>query len=822
MTVSTEVITPGPDPAGSHSGALRRIGQRGVGETWHSLVFAPDGDGATRRRGSDVLRVVASILVVFCCWLVIGVNSRFESSVARALFPAPEGIQWLVSTVWLVGSFGVIAFLVLTAILSRRREVIRDVALCGLVAWGVCLLLHLLWGTHGDRPPDSALQGFNLNFPLVQLAVTFAVVAAALPYLSRIVQRSIKLLIVVLAVDTVVHGSGLPLSAVASLAIGWGLAAALHLAFGSPLGLPSSEEVVTLLSNLGVHVEGLEPSRQQVWGVARFNGTDAEGPLDVSVYGRDAVDAQFLNKFYRFFVYRDSGPTLTLTRLQQVEHEAYLTLMAGRSGAHVPLVVAAGTSGPAKDAVLVTRPPTGRRLADIDGADAALGDAALDGVFAELMTLRDMGIAHGSISTNTIVVGPDGSTGLTDFRGSTFITSTDRSDNDVAAALASVALKVGAERTIVAAHRVLTDDVLARALPRLQSAALDPVSARNVRKEKALLAELRTRGAEEAGAEVPKLAVIHRISGMNLVMVIGSLIGGYALLGVLLNVSKSLSTIANAEWGWVVAAFILAQLTYPSLAFTTTGSTLTPLAYGRVLAVEVSNSFVALAIPMGPLAMRVRFFQKQGSDATAAVSSGAVASSVSWAVKGLLFIIAIPLARGTLHVDQEGGSGGHAHLIWLVAIIILAIALVVGVALAVPRWRRRARAKLAPKASEVWAQVKTLMTRPIKLAEMVGGALCAQLLIVLCMGASLHAFGQHLPLATIIFILTTASMVGGISPVPGGMGVVEAGMIIGLTSAGISQTDAVSATFIQRSVTAYLPPLWGWATLVWIRRKEYI
>jgi uncharacterized protein (TIRG00374 family) len=823
MTLSAEETpTAGHGAERSHGAALRRMRERGVGETWHSMVFAPDGDGATRRRGSDVIRLVASILIVFCCWLVIGANSHFESSVAKFLSPPPNGIQWLVSIVWVVGTFGVIVFLVLTALFSRRRNVIRDVVLAGLVAAGICELLHLLFGAHGDRPPDPSLSGFNLDFPLVLVATTFAVVAAALPYLSRLMQRSVKLVIALLAVATVVDGSGLPGSVVASLAIGWGVAAALHLTFGSPLGLPSSREVTVLLSNLGVEAELLEPSPEQVWGVARFKGTDGAGPLDVSVYGRDAVDAQFFNKFYRFFVYRDSGPTLTLTRVQQVEHEAYLTLMAGRGGAHVPEVVAAGPTGPAKDAVIVTRPPAGTRLADLADDDALLSDATLDRFLAQVLALRDANIAHGSISANTIVVGLDGSSGLTDFRGSTFVTSSDRSDNDVAAALAAVALKVGAERTIASAARVLPNDILAKALPRLQSAALDPVSSRNLHGKKALLADLRTRGAEVTGVEVPKLVETRRISGVNLVMVIGSLIGGYALISVFVNVAASFSTIKGADWGWVTVAFILAQLTYPSLAFMTTGSTLTPLIYGRVLAVEVANSFVALAIPMGPLAMRIRFFQKQGSTVTAAVSSGAVASSVSWAVKGLLFVIAIPLAYGTLDVSDKGGTGGHSQAVWLVAIVVLIVAVVVGVALIVPRLRRMARAKIAPTLSDVWSQLKTLMTEPLKLVEMIGGAFCAQFLIILCTGASLHAFGQHLPLSTIIVILTTASMVGGVSPVPGGMGVVAAGMIIGFTSAGLSQSDAVVVTFIQRLVTAYLPPLWGWVTLVWIRRKDYI
>jgi hypothetical protein len=32
----------------------------------------------------------------------------------------------------------------------------------------------------------------------------------------------------------------------------------------------------------------------------------------------------------------------------------------------------------------------------------------------------------------------------------------------------------------------------------------------------------------------------------------------------------------------------------------------------------------------------------------------------------------------------------------------------------------------------------------------------------------------------------------------------------------------VRAVFIQRLFTSYLPPIWGWATLVWMRKREYL
>ncbi len=51
------------------------------------------------------------------------------------------------------------------------------------------------------------------------------------------------------------------------------------------------------------------------------------------------------------------------------------------------------------------------------------------------------------------------------------------------------------------------------------------------------------------------------------------------------------------------------------------------------------------------------------------------------------------------------------------------------------------------------------------------------------------------------------------APVPGGMGVMEASYISGLSLLGVHQDQAIAAT-------PYLPPLWGWGALVWLRRHD--
>ncbi len=845
-----------PDTGGmtattGRGGPVRRRRPRG---SWRALFFAPVGDGQTRRRGSDGVRIALALLALVLCWVATRANSGSEHGVASVLSSPPQGIRWLVTAVWWIGSIGVIALVAGLALASRRWSVVRDVAVSGAVAWLLCILSGHLLGLAAGRPP-TGLPVSNV-FPVARVAATVAVAIAAMPYLSRWVQLVVEWGIGLLALATVVHGSGLPVAVLASLALGWGVAAAVHLVFGSPLGLPSADEVAVLLGDLELAADGVARRPVQEWGVGRFTATVGGAHVDVSVYGRDASDAQLLAKTVRYLFYRDSGPTLALTRRQQVEHEAYLTLMADRAGAHVPAVLAAGPAGPARDELFVTRPPAGVPLtafapnalpADTGAVSEAedgvgggkgarvppadpdprpvIGDDALDAVLTQLLRLRRAGIAHGALSVDTILVTPDGAAGFVDLRAASTVATPVQLDCDLAATLAALALVAGPERTLAAAARIVPTDAVVAALPFLQRAALGPTASRSLRGHKAVLTALREHGAEAAGVEVPKLLEPRRISWISLALVAGTLIGGWALIGVLVNVSKSWSTITGASWGWVAVTFVLAQAAYPSSAMATVGSVTNPLPYGRTLALEVSNTFVALAGgSMAVLATRVRFFQQEGYDATLAVSSGVLVSTASWIVKGALFLVALPIAIGKLHFSTSptANVGSHSGPVWFIVLAIVVVGLVVGLLLFVPRWRRLATEKLRPKVSEVWSHLRVLAEHPRNLVEIFGGNTAAQLVIALSLGAALHAFGDSLGLAELLVVLTLASMLGGISPVPGGMGVVEAGMILGLTAAGINESDAVAAVFVQRLFTAYLPPIWGWFVLVWMRRKEYL
>ena len=66
------------------------------------------------------------------------------------------------------------------------------------------------------------------------------------------------------------------------------------------------------------------------------------------------------------------------------------------------------------------------------------------------------------------------------------------------------------------------------------------------------------------------------------------------------------------------------------------------------------------------------------------------------------------------------------------------------------------------------------------------------------------------------------TVAGFITPVPGGVGVAEAGYTACLQAIGIPSAVAISTALAYRLVTFYLPPLWGSVAMGWLRRHEYV
>jgi uncharacterized membrane protein YbhN (UPF0104 family) len=793
---------------------------------WRETFFSNIAPGERSRSGTDAINLIVGVVALGLTLLAVNQGPNADTWLSKTFVPPPEGLSWALSTLFIVGTVGVLAMLILFAVVNRARVLLWDLVCALSISAGLAFVMQWLFGTTGGRPEDTSLSTVDLGFPNPILCAVIAMAIVGRPYLARGMRQLVGVSILSAFIGSLTTGRALPLAIAGSLFVGWIASCTVHLVRGRPRIVADPIAVAAALEGIGlrdVAVDVAGSAKQNSFGVDRLGARSADGEFRVSVFGRDSRDAEIVRTTWRWISHRDSTTLPFVSRQQQAEHEALVTTTVydATHGDAPALVGIASTLG-ARDVVVATRPPAAEPLRSLLGKPVS--DANLAGVASLVANAHHGHVALGAIDLDRLGISPDGRVVVIDPSEGALNPSESDLHRDVAAAVSVMALLGDVDRSLRVSLDVLGHPAVEGALSYLQRAALSPSLSRDVKRAGTLLADLQAAGAKVLNVENVELVPLRRVSGTTLVLAIGTLIGGWALIGVLINVAASFQTIKGADITWVILTLLVAQLVFPSLALADLGSVTGRLPYGRLVILEVSNTFSGLAAgTVAVMAARVRFFQRQGYDATLAISSGVLISLVSWLVKGGLFLICLPFVWGIVDVNLSGeGGGSNGPAVEIILLAILGIATALAVVLFVPRFRNAARDKLTPKAHETADHLRGLAQHPRKMFQIFAGNTAAQIVIALALGASLHAFGASLPISGLIFVLTVGSVIGGIAPVPGGMGVVEAGMILALTWVGISEDIAVAAVFVQRMFTAYLPPIWGYGCLIWLRRHDYI
>lgn len=775
---------------------------------WTTSVFGIVAPGELRRRPSDIARVAGATVLLLLLATTAGRSSAVEKELLDLLDVLPDALVGLAQATQYAAMAGAVALLV-TSVAARRPRLLFTLLLAGAVALGVAAWLDVAVDPADDLlAAGRAVRDHEPDFPVATLATSLAVLRAARPSLTRPARRLLEALVWLGVLGAAYLSIGIPGSLVASIALAWGAAAVAHLALGSPGGTPSTSQVRRSLAELGVEVERLVLTEDQDWGRVTFLADD---DLSVEVIGRDSTDARVIAKLWRFVWYKDAGPTLVLRREQQVEHDALALLLAERSGALVPHLVAVGTAGARDDALLVVRDPAGAPLSDP-------GAAVLDAAWANLARLHEAGIAHGALTAGRCRVAADGRVGFVRLEQAATSAPDSYLRLDRVHLLVATAELVGADGALAAAQRSLGTDGLAELLPLLEPAALTSRARNQLAEPKALLSDLREAGVALTGAPVAEPAELRRFSLKGILLAAAFALGVYLLVAQLADVAAMGDIFQGGSWPWVGLTFVLAQVPQFWLAVAMLGSVSAPLALGRVTVVQFANAFTGLVGgTAGNATLVIRFFQRQGLPASVSISSGLLNSAAGFIVQLVLVL------TGSLLIGSSFDESGDGIDVpgWLVALVV-AVAAGVLVGALIPRIRARVRRQVESQVRVAVDNLKHVLSTPRKAVQLFGGNLMSQLFFAFTLGAALHAYGASLPLAQIIVVNALASFVGGAAPIPGGMGVVEAGLIGGFTAAGVDEADAVAATFTARMCTAYLPPIWGWFAFQWLRRNELV
>ena len=242
---------------------------------WHPFV---DIDNEARhRRPADVVGLAISVVVVALLCQRAGDVTAWEADVAQFFLDLPSWVGEALEWVLRLGSSWAVLLLAGGALLAKRWRLARDLVLAGAVALVVSRLLAMVVDPGRSDDLSSIFTGDDLpSFPVVRVAVATALVATAAPYVVRPLRRFLPVIPLLCAAAALTIPAGLLIDVAAALVLGYGVAAAVHLAFGSPEGRPTLAQVVTAVADLGVVVHEPRLATRQPWGQVVVLGSGRE------------------------------------------------------------------------------------------------------------------------------------------------------------------------------------------------------------------------------------------------------------------------------------------------------------------------------------------------------------------------------------------------------------------------------------------------------------------------------------------------------------------------------------------------------------------
>lgn len=772
------------------------------------------------RRPTDVALAIVSMATVAICIAYAEVAVAFEDELSRLLSSLPGLFEPLWRIAFWMPVVYAVALLLIAALRGRRalaRDILGSIVLAAVVTAVIASLvmdddravIELLLDT--DGPPV---------FPPLALVVATAAISTSSPHLSRPFRHLGRWLIGSQLVAVVLVQAALPSGAIAGFAVGTLAAAAVHLVYGSPGGRPTESRIRQALAELGVFVDDLAPAAMQSAGVVLFEGSDRHGPLLVKVYGRDAWDAQLLTSLWRTAWYRGGERGAGRSRVDLVEHEGFVTLLAERAGVRVPRLVTAGSAGRG-DALVVVR-PEGTPLAeslDDDPNGTAVIEIDVSPLWHDLGRLHDAGIVHRRLDLDRIVTRPDGSLGFGDLSSASVADQPGDKSKDRAQLIGLALLLTDEESATRTARGVLGDEHLIAVLPFLQEAAMPPRLHDALEAADVELEDVRERIGKTLNAGDQELIKLRRVTWGSILNLALLVFAAYALIGLLgdVDLETFADALRNASWWWLGFAVVLAQLPRIPSAVSTMGAINRPLPLGPLTALQFAICYINLAIPStaARVAVNIRFFQRFGVDPPTAVSAGAIDGVSGFVVQIFLFVTLMLFSDVDFDLSLNTEDLSGLITLCLIALAVIVVAAVV--VLVVPALRARLIAVLGRARAAL-----VVLRNPTKLLQLFGGNLVSQILFGVAMAACVEAFGQHVSLSELVLINTVVSLFAGLLPIPGGIGVSEAGLTLGLTAVGLSSEIAFAVALAYRFASFYLPPIWGFFCYRWLIRRRYL
>ncbi|MET9015812.1 lysylphosphatidylglycerol synthase transmembrane domain-containing protein [Streptomyces olivaceoviridis] len=273
----------------------------------------------------------------------------------------------------------------------------------------------------------------------------------------------------------------------------------------------------------------------------------------------------------------------------------------------------------------------------------------------------------------------------------------------------------------------------------------------------------------------------------------------------------------TASWPWLLAAATATCLTWVAAAVTRQGAVLQPLPKGRLLATQFAAGAANHLLPtgLGAGAVNLRFMTVCGvppARSSAALALYLLAECVGRLGLLAALLVAFPDALRLGPLLPDGSA---------LPLLLGAVGLVV-VAGAVTALVRPLRTRVSAFARDALDEARSVHTRPARALALWGGSLAFPALQATGLAAVGQALRLPVPPAHMVLAYLAATVAVALVPTPGGLGSVEAALIVALVAVGGPAAVATAVVLAYRIITVWLPLVPGALTLGALVRLKVI
>ncbi|MEV7072431.1 lysylphosphatidylglycerol synthase transmembrane domain-containing protein [Streptomyces sp. NPDC093990] len=273
----------------------------------------------------------------------------------------------------------------------------------------------------------------------------------------------------------------------------------------------------------------------------------------------------------------------------------------------------------------------------------------------------------------------------------------------------------------------------------------------------------------------------------------------------------------HAQWPWLAAAVGTTCLTWVAASFTRQGAVVERLPRRRLLATQFAAGAANHLLPtgLGASAVNLRFMTVCGvplARSSAALALYLLAESVGRLTLLSALLVAFPgaLRLGTL----LPGTAAGPLLLGVVAVLVVAVGVLAGV--------RRVRTAVGSFLRTALGEARSVHARPSRALALWGGSLAFPALQAAGLAMVGRAMGLSVPPAHMALAYLAATCAVALVPTPGGVGSVEAALVMALVAAGGPAAVATAVVLAYRIITVWVPLVPGALTLGALVRLKVI